>query len=260
MPTTQKRASNSVSTEKRTAGRKSQGQGGSRKRSGNGRSGTHMVTNLEDGFLAELADMLFAERELLKVLPKLSQAATSRRLRDALEWHTEQTEQQVMRLQNIFKLFGRKEEVETCEGMQGILEECKDLLQKTGPGPVRDAMIIAATQKAEHYEIAAYGTLCSWADQLGEDQVVDLLAETLHEEKATDRNLSRIAEMMANPQAERGESRYGRQESFGYGREQQGRGGRQEWGESEAMSARSREPRFEDRSRGRSGREKRYED
>jgi len=240
MPTTQKRASKSTSTETRTTGRGSQGQGGSRKRSGNGRSGTHMVTNLEDGFLGELADMLFAERELLKVLPKLSQAASSRRLRDALEWHTEQTEQQVMRLQNIFKLFGRKEEVETCEGMQGILEECKDLLQKTGPGPVRDAMIIAATQKAEHYEIAAYGTLCSWADQLGEDQVVDLLAETLYEEKATDRNLSRIAEMMANPQADRGESRYGREERFGYEREQQ--------------------PRFEDRSRGRSGREKRYED
>jgi ferritin-like metal-binding protein YciE len=212
-----------------------------------------MVTNLEDGFLAELADMLFAERELLKVLPKLSQAASSRRLRDALEWHAEQTEQQVMRLQNVYKLFGRKEETETCEGMQGILEECKDLLQKTGPGPVRDAMIIAATQKAEHYEIAAYGTLCSWADQLGEDQVVDMLAESLHEKKAADRNLSRIAEMNANPQAEHG----GRGDRFGFDREPQGRG-RQEGRESYAMSDRT--PRFEDRSRGRSGREKRYED
>lgn len=251
---------------------------GSTRRTGNGTAGKHMVENLEEGFLAELADMLHAERELLKTLPRLAQAATSRRLRETLEMHVEQTEEQATRLEHVFRLFGRKPQAETCEGMQGILEECKDLLQKTGPGPVRDAMIIAATQKAGHYEIAAYGTLCTWAEQLDEREAVNLLEDTLREEKLADRNLSRIAESFANPQAERGESRRG-ERAFGGGggrgyeydedrprsgfgssapyQENESRGGR--YAESPPM--RDRDPRFLDRSRGgRGNRERRSND
>ena len=144
-----------------------------------------------------------------------------------------------MRLENVFKQLGHKAEAETCEGMQGILTECKELFQKAGQGPVRDALIIAATQKADHYAIATYGTLCAWADQLEEDRALRLLDETLYEKKTADRTLSRVAEALANPQAERG----------GYGDDRRSRG-QQEWRGSE----------YEERSRGRSGRDRRYED
>jgi ferritin-like metal-binding protein YciE len=265
-------------TTKMKQGSKKESTTGATRRTGNGTAGKHMVENLEEGFLAELADMLHAERELLKTLPRLAQAATSRRLRETLEMHAEQTEEQVMRLEHVFRIFGRKPQAETCEGMQGILEECKDLLQKTGPGPVRDAMIIAATQKAEHYEIAAYGTLCSWAEQLDEREAVNLLEDTLREEKLADRNLSRIAESFANPQAERGQGRdpdraygyggggrsgeYGEGPRSGFGssgryEESGSRGGRY----AESPRTRDRDPRFDDRPRGgRGDRERRSND
>lgn len=259
MPTGKKGAS---TTTKRASTPSTRTGTGSSKRAGNGHASSHMLANLEEGFVAELSNMLYAERELLKVLPKLAHSASSGRLRDALEWHTEQTEEQVTRLESVFKYFGHKPGTEVCEGMQGILAECKDLLQKTGQGPVRDAMIIAATQKAEHYEIAAYGTLCSWADQLREDPAVRLLEETLYEKKATDRNLTRIAESLSNPDAERGEGHYGREAREGSRFVDQRRFGRQEddwqareFGEHARMRA---EPPYDEHARGRSGREKRY--
>lgn len=239
MPTKQTRTTaRRTTTRKSATGTKS---GSTSKRTGNGRSGTHMVASLEESFLAELADMLYAEREVQKVLPKLAQSTTSRRLRDVLEWQSELKEEQVERLEDVFKVFNRKPETEVCEGMQGILAECRDLVQKTGPGPVRDAMIIAATQKAAHYEIAAYGTLCSWAEHLGEDHAVRLLEESLLEQKSTDRNLTRIAESFSNPQADR------------FGREERGRGGYSD----ERRFGVGRQP--EDEGRGRmASREKRY--
>jgi ferritin-like metal-binding protein YciE len=204
MPTTQKRATTGATRTKGTSSRRSKETAGPEKRTTNGHSGTPVIQDLEEGFVTELADMLYAERELLKLLPRLAQAASSRRLRDALEWHTDQCEDQVRRLERVFQVFGHKAETEVCEGMQGILAECKEALQKAGQGPVRDAMIIASTQKADHYAIASFGTLCAWADQLGEDQAVRLLADSLFEVREADRNLSRIAENLANPQAERG--------------------------------------------------------
>jgi ferritin-like metal-binding protein YciE len=227
MPNTQKRADTGA-----TRSKSSRSKGSSTKRSGNGHSTTDMLDNLEDAFVSELSDMLYAERELQKVLPKLSSAASSRRLRDALEWHADQSEEQVMRLENVFKQLGHKAEAETCEGMQGILTECKELFQKSGQGPVRDALIISATQKADHYAIATYGTLCAWADQLEEDRALRLLDECLYEKKTADRTLSRVAESLANPQAERGGFR-----------------GETQWRGSE----------YEERSRGRSGRDRRYD-
>ena len=232
MPTTQKRATKGATGSKSS---RAKGSAGSQKRSGNGHSSTDMLENLEDAFFSELSDMLYAEREFQKVLPKLAQSASSRRVRDALEWHADQADEQVMRLENVFKQLGHKAEAETCEGMQGILTECKELFQKSGQGPVRDALIIAATQKADHYAIATYGTLCAWADQLGEDRALRLLDETLYEKKTADRTLSRVAESLANPQAERGSGR---------GYDERRSRGEQDWRGSE----------YDDRSRGRSGR------
>jgi len=237
MPTTQKRAAKSATKSKRTSSGRSKGSTGSQKRSGNGHSSTNMLENLEDAFTAGLSDMLFAEREFQKVLPKLASSATSRQVRDALQWHEDQSEEQVMRLENVFKQLGHKPEAETCEGMQGILSECKELFQQTGQGPVRDALIIAATQKADHYAIATYGTLCAWADQLEEDRALRLLDESLYEKKTADRTLSRVAESLANPRAERGGS------ARGYGDD---RRSRNEQG--------SRGFEYDDRPRGRSGR------
>jgi len=168
-----------------------------------------MVQNLEDGFLTELADLLNAEHQILKMLPKMVQAVESPELRRVLQEHAQETEEQATRIERVFKLFNRTPADEECEGIQGILKEGKELLEKTGSGPVRDAMIIAAAQKVEHYEIASYGTLCAWADELGEGRALRLLEETLNEERMADRKLSRVAESMTNERA----------------REQQGRGG-----------------------------------
>ena len=246
---------------KQTSGRQSTS--GHHKRSGNGHTQTHMVENLEEGFLAELADMLHAERQILKVLPKMAESASSRRLREAFEDHLEQTEDQIMRIEQVFKLFDRKPQVEVCEGMQGIITEGKEVLQKTGPGPVRDAMIIAAAQKVEHYEITSYGTLCSWAEELGEREALELLEQTLREEKQTDRNLSRIAEGFANERAEerRGESQGWRSRG---GERSRGERYEDERNERSRGSARGRdfmsdddrdyEPRYGERARARGGR------
>ena len=256
-------------------------QSGQHKRAGNGHTqGGHMVQNLEEGFLAELADMLHGERQILKFLPKLAESVSSRRLREAIEMHAEQTEDQVMRLERVFRLFDRKPQVEVCEGLQGIIAEGREILHKTGQGPVRDAMIVAAAQKVEHYEIASYGTLCAWADQLEEREALDLLEQTLIEEKTTDRNLSRIAEGFANQSADerrpRGDDEWrdrpGDWRGQGQGR---GQGMQQAMGSRPGMPSRDRgfeegsrgrgfeggerhedEQRFNERERGRGGRER----
>ena len=246
MPTTQKRASTvGTETKKRSSGRSRGGKASQKK--GNGHSGAHIVENLEEAFLSELSDMLYAERELGKLLPKLARSAASRRLKDALEWHAEQSEEQVGRLEAVFEQFGHRASAETCEGMQGILSECEELFQKAGEGPVRDALIIAAAQKADHYAIATYGTLCSWADQMEEDRPLRLLDESLYEKKTADRALTRIAEMLANPRAEGG--------MRGRGDERRFRDERSDWREPAYADSGSRVS-----ARGRSGRERRYED
>lgn len=182
-----------------------------RKRSGgNGHSQSrHMIENLEEGFVAEVADMLHAERQILSALPKMAQAATQPRLRSAIEEHHDETQEQIRRLERVFQFLSQKPHAEVCEGMKGILEEGREQMQKTPKGPVRDAMIIASCQKVEHYEIASYGTLTAWADELGEFEVVRLLEQSLDEEKNADRILSRIAEGSSNRQAEWGESHSG---------------------------------------------------
>ncbi len=214
---------------------------------GNGRhQGRAMIESLEEGFLTELADMLDGENQLLKTLQKLGGAVESRELRDAFEHHLEQTHEHVSRIEQVFQMFGRKPETDRCEGLQGIVTEGDELLRKTAEGPLRDALIIAAAQKAEHYEMAAYGSLCAWADQLGETRALRLLEETLNEEKMADRTLTRIAESFANVQApeRRGDRDFGR----GGGREFGGREGGREFGRSNEPDRYGRGG-FDDRNR-----------
>lgn len=168
---------------------------------GNNARGRREVETLEDGFVAELADMLHGETQVLDTLQKMIPKVQSRRLQNVIEVHVEQTEQQIDRLHRVFQLLGRPARPEKCEGLQGILEEGDELIGKTGPGPVRDAMIVAAAQKVEHYEIASYGTLCAWAEQLDLEPALRLLDESLFEEKSMDRNLSWVAESVSNEQA-----------------------------------------------------------
>jgi ferritin-like metal-binding protein YciE len=157
------------------------------------------VNDLEDAFFAELGDMLHAEKQIVKALRKMIRAARSPQLREAFENHLEETEGQVARIEQVFERLDRSPKTEPCEGMRGILEEGQEVIERTESGPTRDALIIAAAQKVEHYEIASYGSLCTWADELGHRDVAGLLDDTLREEKMADKKLTRIAEQRLNP-------------------------------------------------------------
>lgn len=145
-------------------------------------------------------DVYFAEHAILKALPKLSGAAGSKALKEALDRHRAETETQVLRLERIFKLLGSKPEAERCPAIEGLSEEADDVA-RTFKGGARDAGIVAAAQAVEHYEIARYGTLVAWAEQLGMEEAAGLLGETLAEEVMTDGLLSELAEELINPKA-----------------------------------------------------------
>jgi ferritin-like metal-binding protein YciE len=186
-----------------------------------------MIENLEEGLIAELGDALNAEKQLQKAIPRFIQAAELPRLKYVLERYAEVTEDHTERLEQAFELLGRKPQSETCEGMQGILEEAKEVLKKAGTGPVRDALIIAAVQKLGHYKIATYGTLCAWAEETGEHDVLGLFDESLYDEKMADRLLTRIAETSPNRQADEPAGTRGRRmggRRFGIEREVRQRG------------------------------------
>ena len=158
------------------------------------------ITTLRDAFVDEIRDIYHAEKQLLKALPKLAKATTSEELRAALTDHLAETENQVSRLEQVFELVGEKPETKTCAGMAGIIEEGSDVLGEES-GAVLDALIIASAQRAEHYEIAAYGTVAAWAEGLGLSDAAELLRETLDEEKAADETLTTIAEAGINAAA-----------------------------------------------------------
>lgn len=157
--------------------------------------------DLKELFLHGLKDMYWAENALTKALPKLADNASSSKLQKALEDHLSETEEQIERLKEVFEMIGEKAEGEECAAMKGIIEEGEDIMKETEPGSVRDAGIIAAGQKAEHYEIASYGTLAAWADELGLDEAADLFEEILEEEKAADVKLSELATDSLNEKA-----------------------------------------------------------
>jgi ferritin-like metal-binding protein YciE len=148
-----------------------------------------------------IQDLYSAENQILEALPQLMQQVQNDQLRQALQTHLQETEQQVERLKQIAQQIGIDPEGETCMAMQGLVEEAQDLLSQLEEGPVADAAIIGAAQKVEHYEIAAYGTARTLAQQAGQDQIADLLQQTLDEEKQTDEKLTSIATGQVNEEA-----------------------------------------------------------
>ena len=155
-------------------------------------------------FVDELRDMYSAEKQLVKALPKLAKAATSPELRTALERHLDVTKEQVERLEGLFKDLGHSASGKTCKGMSGIIEEGQSILDKDFDEEVMDAGIIAAAQKAEHYEIASYGTLRAFAETRGDRKAAEVLDEILNEEKDADKMLTRIARASINARADGG--------------------------------------------------------
>lgn len=149
----------------------------------------------------QLKDIYYAEKAIAKALPDMIENASSEELSTALSTHLTETEGQIERLEEVFKALGKKAEAKKCEAILGILKEGESIIEDTQQGDVRDAGIIAAAQKVEHYEIASYGTLAAFAKTLGETEVYDLLSETLEEEKRTDVLLSEVAESFVNEEA-----------------------------------------------------------
>jgi ferritin-like metal-binding protein YciE len=156
---------------------------------------------LHDAFIDELRDTYDAERQLTKALPKLAKAASSQELRDAFESHLEETRGHVDRLERAFEVLDEKVRGKHCDGIAGIIEEGSAIMGEEFDEVTMDACLIAAGQRAEHYEMAAYGTLVAWARAMGHDEVADLLQQTLDEEKAADQKLSALAEGGINQQA-----------------------------------------------------------
>jgi ferritin-like metal-binding protein YciE len=156
--------------------------------------------SLQELFVEELRDMYDGEKRLTKALPKMAKAAGSGELQTAFTNHLRETERQVTRLEQVFRTIGEKPRGKKCDGIMGIVEEGKTAIDELD-GPVLDAALIAGAQKAEHYEIASYGTLAYFADLLGNQTAKDLLGETLNEEKAADQKLNAIAKSKVNREA-----------------------------------------------------------
>jgi ferritin-like metal-binding protein YciE len=158
------------------------------------------VDSIEKLFVEELKDLYSAENQITRTLPKMVRAATSKDLKKAFENHLRETEGQIERLIQVCNILGANPKGKTCEGMKGVLEEGASMLKEAEEGDVRDAALISAAQRVEHYEMAAYGTVRSYAQLLGQTQCAKLLDETLEEEKAADQKLTSIAEKV-NAQA-----------------------------------------------------------
>jgi len=158
------------------------------------------IQNLRDLWIDELKDLFNAENQILKALPKMAKAAADDELRSAFEEHLEQTRGHVERLDQILSSIDETGRGKKCKGMEGVIAEGKEMLDMDLPEPVGDAALIAAAQRVEHYEIAAYGTARTYAEILGEEEAVSLLEQTLEEEKATDERLTAIAQTV-NPEA-----------------------------------------------------------
>lgn len=160
------------------------------------------LNTLEDLLHHELKDLHSAETQLLKALPKMAQAAENEDLRAAFEEHLEQTKTHVERLEEAGEILGKKLTGHTCKAMKGLIEEGADLIAEDAEPHVKDAGLIGAAQRVEHYEIAGYGTARTLAEQLGQDDIAELLEETLEEEKETDERLTELAESNINAEAE----------------------------------------------------------
>ena len=159
------------------------------------------VKTLEDLFVHELSDVHSAERQITKALPRLARAAENPELAAAFEAHLEETNGQIERLDQVVEQLGIRLKRIKCAAMEGLVEEGKEVIDTIEKGPVRDAALVGGAQKVEHYEIAAYGTLCALAKELGYTEALELLKATLEEEKATDEKLTVLAESGGNQRA-----------------------------------------------------------
>lgn len=153
----------------------------------------------------QLRDAYSAEKQALRAMSRMMKKAASQSLKDALEMHVDQTEGQIERLEKALDMLGARPGRKVCEGMRGIIEEAQGELEDHDKGPLMDALIVAAQQRVEHYEIASYGTMVALAKAAGQKELADLLAETLQEEKQTDEKLSQLAEREINPAAIQGQ-------------------------------------------------------
>ncbi len=161
--------------------------------------------SLQQAFIDELRDAYDGEKQMVKALPKMAKTAASPELREAFSTHLEETKGQVARLEEVFAAIGEKVRGKHCDGIAGIIEEGKSIMEEDFDDATMDACLIAAGQRAEHYEMAAYGTLVAWARALGQDDAAELLEETLNEEKAADEKLSALAENGINQEAASGD-------------------------------------------------------
>ncbi|MES2711876.1 MAG: ferritin-like domain-containing protein [Pseudomonadota bacterium] len=160
------------------------------------------INTFDDLFLSHLKDIYYAERQVLKVLPKMVKAAQNPELKEAFTLHREQTQGQIERLQSVFEMLGKRAAGVKCEAMDGLVEECDELLEEAKePSAIRDAGLLASAQAVEHYEMARYGTLIAWAKANGKKDIVALLQQTLDEEKKTDLLLSQMGQKTINKAA-----------------------------------------------------------
>ena len=210
MPQTAKKKSASKSS---SGSNRSKGSSGSRSSASSKSAASGAMQQGAGGAMLEkfmydsLKDIYWAEKHLLKALPRLRKAATNEELKAALEEHVEVTQEQVARLEQVFELLGKKAQGKKCEAMEGLTKEAESIVEETEAGTAtRDVGIIMAAQKVEHYEIATYGGLAQLAKTMGLTEVGELLGQTLQEEKETDENLTSIAENDINHQAEEEEA------------------------------------------------------
>ena len=155
-----------------------------------------MANNLRELMIEELKDIYDAEQRITKALPKMAKATDSQELKTAFQTHLRETEEQIKRLEEVFEQFGASPKRKECKAMVGLIEEGEDLMEADHSPDVLDAALITAAQKIEHYEIAAYGSLRTWAEMLGESEVVNLLQTTLDEEGEADKKLTEIAQSL----------------------------------------------------------------
>jgi len=163
------------------------------------------MDSLKDLYVDELKDLYNAENQLLKALPKMAKKASAPELKRAFQDHLAQTEGHVERLEKIFKGMGEKPTGKTCKAMKGLIEEGKEIIEEDGEGSVLDAALIGAAQRVEHYEIAGYGVVRTFASLLGEDDAMEKLQRTLNEEAETDKKLTKLAESIVNVEASEAE-------------------------------------------------------
>ena len=162
---------------------------------------TKDIKTKDDLFVHTLQDIYYAEQKITKALPKMIEKAAAAELKQAFQTHLRETEGQIKRLEEVFKLHGKQPKGTTCEAIDGIVKEADSVISEVEDHEVRDAAMLAAAQAVEHYEISRYGTLATWANEMGRADCARLLHQTLDEEKATDAKLTRIAEARINKKA-----------------------------------------------------------